>query len=114
MLAPAIAIILGLLTLTIALNHSFNLLLLLLVLSGAALTASNIAVNIFLQENVLNAIRGRLISLYQLALSGGLSIGALFTGFTVSQLSISRALIINGILTIVFQIWFLSKQIKTR
>ena len=82
-------------------------------ISGAALTASNIAINIFLQEKILNTIRGRVMSLYQLALSGGISIGALLTGFIVTQLNISTALIINGTLAIVFQVWLFWKQAKT-
>jgi len=113
-LASVLAISLGFVVVAIALNHSFYLLLLLLVLAGAALTSSNVAVNIFLQENVVNSIRGRLVSLYQLALSGGISIGALFTGFIVSQFNISNALLINGAFTIAFQIWLLRKQFKLK
>ena len=112
-LASSVAIILGFVVVAIGLTHSFYLLLFLLASSGAALTASNIAVNIFLQENIRNNIRGRIVSLFQLALSGGISIGALFTGFLVGQLNISNALIINGALTIVFQIWLLWRQRTT-
>jgi predicted MFS family arabinose efflux permease len=111
-LASVVAILLGVVVLAIGLTHSFYLLLILLVTSGSALTASNIAVNIFLQENALNTTRGRVISLYQLALSGGISIGALFTGFTVSQLTISTALVINGALALVFHVWLLCKQLN--
>jgi MFS family permease len=88
-------------------------LIVLLVIAGAGLTSSNIAVNIFLQENIPNTIRGRVISLYQLALSGGISLGALFTGFVVTRSNISTALIVNGLLAIVFQIWLLWKQLAT-
>jgi len=112
-LASVIAVVLGFVMLSVGLTHSFLFLIILLVISGAALTASNIAVNIFLQENILNTIRGRVVSLYQLALSGGISIGALLTGFVVTQLNISTALIINGTLAIVFQVWLFWKQVKT-
>jgi len=112
-LASLVAILLGFVILSVGLTHSFSLLLILLVISGAGLTASNIAVNVFLQEDILNTIRGRVVSLYQLALSGGISMGALLTGFVVTQLNISTALIINGILAIVFQIWLFWKQVKT-
>src|SRR6185369_6978699 len=112
-LASVIAIVLGFVMLSVGLTHSFPFLITLLVISGAALTASNIAVNIFLQENILNTIRGRVVSLYQLALSGGISIGALLTGFVVTQLNISTALVINGTLAIIFQVWLFWKQVKT-
>ena len=111
-LASVIAILLGFVMLSVGLAHSFFFLIILLVVSGAALTASNIAVNIFLQENILDTIRGRVVSLYQLALSGGISIGALLTGFVVSESSISIALVINGSLAIVFQVWLFWKQVK--
>ena len=111
-LASVIAVVLGFVMLSVGLTHSFPLLITLLVISGAALTASNIAVNIFLQENILNTIRGRVVSLYQLALSGGISIGALLTGFAVTQLNISTALVINGTLAIIFQVWLFWKQVK--
>jgi len=112
-LASVIAVVLGFVMLSVGLTHSFPFLITLLVISGAALTASNIAVNIFLQENILNTIRGRVVSLYQLALSGGISIGALLTGFVVTQLNISTALVINGTLAIIFQVWLFWKQVKT-
>ena len=110
--ASVLAVLLGLIMVAIALNRSLYLLIALLVFAGAALTASNIFINTVLQENIGNNIRGRIVSLYQLALSGGISIGALFTGFMVTQLNISAALLINGIFAIVFQIWLLWKQLK--
>jgi MFS family permease len=110
--ASLMAIFLGLLIVAIALNHSLILLMVLLVCAGAALTTSNISVNTFLQENATNAVRGRIAGFYQLAMSGGISIGALFTGFTVSQLDISTALMINGTLAVVFQVWLLRLQLR--
>ncbi len=110
-LASIATIFLGLVILLISFNRSYSVLMLLLVLAGASLTGSNISINTFLQENIANNIRGRIVSLYQLALSGGISIGALITAFTVSQFDISTALAINGILAIVFQVWLLWRQI---
>ena len=111
--ASLLAILLGLLILAIALNRSLSILLVLLIFAGAAFTASNIAINTALQENIGEHLRGRIISLYQVALSGGISIGALFTGFTVTQFNISTALLINGIFAVILQFWLLWKQIKT-
>ena len=110
--ASGTAIFLGILVIAVALTHSFYFLIVLLILAGAALTISNISVNTFLQENSTNLIRGRIASLYQLAMFGGLSIGALVTGFTVSQFSISTAFVINGTCAVLFQSWLLWRQIK--
>ncbi len=110
--ASILAILLGLVIVSIALNRSLYILIALLVFAGAALTASNISINTFLQEDVEENIRGRIVSLYQLALSGGISIGALFTGFTVTQFNISTALLINGIFAVILQAWLLWKQYR--
>jgi len=102
--STATAIFLSLVTTTIAFNRSQVLLLGLLVLVGIALTVSNVFANSFLQETSGNHIRGRVVSLFQLALHGGISIGALLTGFTVAQFGISKALIINGVIAGILQI----------
>jgi len=94
----------------IGLNHSLPLLIVLLVLAGAALTTVNISINTFLQENAVNAVRGRVASMYQLTLSGGISIGALLTGFTVSKLNISDALVLNGAVAVGLLVWLVWRQ----
>ena len=111
--ATGIAILLGMVIVAIGLNHSLYILIALLIFAGAALTTSNISINTFLQENASNSTRGRIASMFQLALSGGISLGALFTGSTVSKWNISDALLINGIFAIAFQIWLLWRQLKT-
>jgi len=109
--AFAASLLLGLVVIAIALNHSLVLLLALLVVAGTALTTANIAVNIFLQETATNNIRGRVASLYQLSLYGGISIGGLLTGFVVSGLGVSTALLINGALAFVLQLCLLWAQV---
>ncbi len=111
-IASGFAVLMGLLVLIISLNHSLVLLILLLVLAGAALTASNIFVNSFLQENTTNLMRGRIASLFQLAISGGISIGALFTGLLVAQFGISTALTIDGLLALCLQLTLFRQQIR--
>ena len=109
-IATAIAIFLGLVVIAIALNRSLVLLSCLLVCAGAALTSVNISVNTLLQENAADNFRGRVASLYQLTLYGGISLGALVTGFAVSKLNISTALIINGSLAVAIQAALLLRQ----
>ncbi len=110
--ASVASILLGIIILLVSLNQSFILLIILLILAGAGLTASNIAVNSFLQENTTNNFRGRIVSFFQLALSGGISIGALLTGFTVSRFGISNAFFFNGTLAILIQSFLLWRQMR--
>jgi MFS family permease len=73
----------------------------LLVLAGVAMTASNASVNALLQSSAPTHIRGQTVSLFMLAMRGGMAMGALVTGATVYWLGVREALLINGILAIV-------------
>jgi len=110
----SVAILLGVATIAIGLNRSLFFLYVLLVIAGVALTVSNVAANSYLQENATNQTRGRVASLFQLANHGGLSIGALVTGFTVTRFGISQALILNGGFAIILQVFnfHLSRRIS--
>ena len=110
-LAAVAAIILALTVVAIAFNRSLVLLSVLLVCAGAALTVANISVNTFLQQNATNINRGRVASLYQLALYGGISLGGLLTGFVVARLSITTALMINGGIAAVLQLLLFGRQL---
>jgi MFS family permease len=76
----------------------------LLVLAGLCMTISNTSANSYLQANASVRLRGRTVSLYMLAMRGGLSIGSLLTGVTVHLLGVRHALLINGILAVLAQI----------
>ena len=94
-----------------ALNPWFWGLLPLLVLSGAAMTVSNTAANTLLQATAGPRLLGRTVSLYMLAMRGGISIGALLTGVTVNLLGVQHALLLDGAVAVVVQIalarmWF--------
>jgi len=64
------------------------------------MSVSNTSANSLLQATVSPALRGRAVSLYMLALQGGISIGSLLTGISVSFLGMRDALLINGILAV--------------
>jgi predicted MFS family arabinose efflux permease len=70
----------------------------LLVLAGLAMSVSNTSANTFLQATVSSHLRGRAVSLYMLAMRGGISIGSLLTGISINLLGVRDALLINGIL----------------
>lgn len=90
----------GLMTALAGLNPWFWGLPALLVLAGFSMSMSNTSANSLLQATVSPALRGRAVSLYMLALQGGISIGSLLTGISVSFLGVRDALLINGILAV--------------
>ena len=75
----------------------------LLVLAGAFMTLSNTAANTLLQATASPGMLGQTVSLYMLAVRGGLSLGALLTGATISMLGVQHALLVNGLAAIVVQ-----------
>ena len=85
----------------------------LLVLAGLSMSISNTSANALLQATSLPRLRGQTVSLYMLALRGGVSIGSLATGLSAHLLGVRHALFINGALAVVAQIivahaWFRS------
>ena len=69
----------------------------LLAMAGATMTISNTAANSFLQASTSPRLLGRTVSLYMLAMRGGMSLGALLTGATVGLLGVKQALLLNGL-----------------
>ena len=80
-----------------ALGRQFGVELALLFVIGAAMVASNTAANSILQSSIDARIRGRVSSLYTLALRGGAPIGNLATGIAVAHFGVRTALLANGI-----------------
>jgi predicted MFS family arabinose efflux permease len=87
-----------------AINTRFWGLAALLILAGLSMSVSNISANSLLQSTTPQRMRGRSVSLYMLALRGGLSAGSLLTGMSVHLLGVRQALLINGILAVASQI----------
>jgi len=94
----------GVITGLAALNPWFWALPPLLVLAGLSMSVCNTSANSFLQATVPAQLRGRSVSLFMLAMRGGLSIGSLLTGLTASALGVREALLINGVLALAGQI----------
>ncbi len=77
---------------------------LLFVLAGVAMTVSNASANTLLQSSASAQSRGQTVSLFMLAMRGGMALGGLFTGLSVSYLGIREALWINGVLAVLLQL----------
>ena len=73
-------------------------------LAGVAMAVSNVSANTFLQSEVPQHLRGQAVSMYMLAMRGGVAMGGLLTGISVSTLGIREALLINAALAVTAQI----------
>lgn len=102
-ISAGFAIAFGILLVLTALSPAYWMVPPLLVLAGASMTVSNIAANVLLQSMSSQRLLGQTVSLYMLAMRGGLSVGALVMGASVSLLGVQRALLINGALAVVLQ-----------
>ena len=99
-LSSAFALVFGVVVVLAALNRWSWGLPLLLALAGVSMTASNASANALLQSAAPERIRGQTVSLFMLAMRGGLALGALVTGVSVNFLGVREALVINGVLAV--------------
>ena len=76
----------------------------LLAIAGFAMSVSNTSANSLLQASCLPELRGQTVSLYMLAMRGGVSLGSLLTGLSVSLIGVSDALLVNGLLAVAAQV----------
>jgi MFS family permease len=74
-----------------------------LVLAGALMTICGTSANSLLQSTVRQHDLGKAVSLYMIAMRGGISLGALLTGLTVDLVGVRNALMINGLLAVAVQ-----------
>jgi predicted MFS family arabinose efflux permease len=110
-LTSGFALVCGAVLVLIAFNPWFWGIPPLLVLAGASMTVSNTAANSLLQATADPRLLGRTVSLYMLAVRGGISLGALLTGATVSLFGVQHALLIDGVVALAIQVaiarmWF--------
>jgi len=68
------------------------------------MTASNTSVNTLLQSAAPDRQRGRTVSLYMLAMRGGIAFGGLLTGATIDLFGVRSALLLNGLLAVLLHI----------
>jgi MFS family permease len=100
MLSSLFAAASGGMTALAAVNPWASMLPLLLMLAGFSMAVSNTSANSLLQATAPSRLRGRIVSLYMLAMRGGLSIGGLLSGISADILGVRYALLINGVLAL--------------
>lgn len=73
----------------------------LLVLAGISMSVSNTSANTVLLTIAEQRRYGQVVSLYMLAMRGGLALGGLLTGLSMSLLGVRHALFLNGLLALI-------------
>ena len=99
-LSSAFAVIYGATVAVVAIDPWASALPALFVVAGLAMTVSNASANAMLQSVAPARIRGQSVSLFMLAMRGGVSLGSLLTGASVSALGVREALLINGVVAV--------------
>jgi predicted MFS family arabinose efflux permease len=82
----------------------------LLFISGAALIAVFAMISSLVQLITTNEMRGRVMSVYNVAFRGGMPIGSLATGWLVPIFSAPHVLAVNGTLLLLLGLYFLLVQ----
>ena len=72
--------------------------------AGFAMTLSNTSANTLLQSAAQAEVRGQSVSLFMLVMRGGMALGGLLTGLSVSLLGVRQALFANGALAVGLQL----------
>ncbi|HET8547172.1 MAG TPA: MFS transporter [Bryobacteraceae bacterium] len=107
LMALQLLITLGVLIACFGLSRSLPLSCVLLFLGGAALVASFATVTSVVQLIAPDEMRGRVMSVYNVAFRGGMPIGSFLAGPFVETLSAPPVLAANGVLLVVLGLFFL-------
>jgi MFS family permease len=103
LLCSVAAVLYAVVILLAALDPWFWGLPVLLVFAGLAMTISNTSANTHLQSNAPAALRGQTVSLYMLAMRGGIAVGSLLTGGAIAVLGVRDVLFTDAMLALILQ-----------
>ena len=108
--ALVVMLVLGLLIAGFGFSRNFGLSLLLLFAGGAALMIVFALNASIVQAYVGDAMRGRVMSVYNVAFRGGMPMGSLLSGFLIKSSSAPGVMQANGIAVVVLGLLFLVSQ----
>ena len=103
-------ILLGLSMFGFAISTTMVLSAFLLVISGAAMMGVFSMISSLVQLITANEMRGRVMSVYNVAFRGGMPLGSIITGYFVPIYSAPRVLAVNGLLLVALGLYFLLLQ----
>src|SRR5208283_6067609 len=110
MVALATLTLLGLLIAAFAVSTRFPLSCAILFVAGASLMVVFTMVNSLVQLITTHEMRGRVMSVYNVAFRGGMPMGSLLSGWLVPVFSAPVVLGVNGFLLILVALYFLLLQ----
>jgi predicted MFS family arabinose efflux permease len=110
--AMVMLVVLGVMVTGFALSTSLVLSCALVFLSGAALLAVFTTITSLVQLIATDQMRGRVMSVYNVAFRGGAPIGSLLVGALVKTFSAPRVLAANGLLLVLLGIYFVALHRK--
>lgn len=105
-------IALGALITGFALSRSLVLSCVLIFLSGATLLSVFATISSLVQTLTADQMRGRIMSVYNVAFRGGMPFGSLIVGALIKEFSAPRVLAVNGALLVALAVYFLIAQRK--
>jgi MFS family permease len=103
-LATWFAIAHGLVVVAVSLDPWSAVLPALLVGAGVAMSVTNTSTNALVQGAASPQLLGQAVSVYMLAMRGGIALGGFTTGLTVTALGVRDALLLNGVIAIIAQV----------
>ncbi len=101
---------LGVLMVAFSVSRSFPLSVVLMFLCGGALIAAFVTISSLVQLITANEMRGRVMSVYNVAFRGGMPIGSLAVGALSVRFAAPAVLAVNGVLLALVGAWFLLVQ----
>ena len=108
--ALMLLVVLGLLMAGFSLSRIFPLSAFLLFLSGGVLMGVFASISSLVQLITPNEMRGRVMSVYNVAFRGGMPFGSLVVGLLSVRFSAPTVLAVNGVLLSIVGLWFLFVQ----
>jgi predicted MFS family arabinose efflux permease len=108
----SLTVMLGLGSLMLAFGLSRNLIVSTAIIfcAGAALMIVFASNTSLVQLYVGDAMRGRVMSVYNVAFRGGMPIGSVLCGYLIKQTSAPTVMVLNGVLVVLFALYFLLIQ----
>ncbi len=109
-IALLLLIALGLLMVAFSLSRNFPLSVFLMFLCGGVLIAVFASISSLVQLITANEMRGRVMSVYNVAFRGGMPFGSLVVGALSIRFAAPAVLAVNGVLLALVGVWFLLVQ----
>jgi predicted MFS family arabinose efflux permease len=107
-----VMLVLGALIAAFGLSKNLPLSAVLIFASGLTLMVMFALNTSLVQSNVSDAMRGRVMSVYNVAFRGGMPLGSLICGYLIKQTSVPLIMTANGVLVVLLAVYFLLMQKK--